>query len=423
MLNYQVGPALAMFGAGVSGYVAKSVYTYHYPVNEVFEAVPYVGTCVPVGTAVALTVSLGPPTETKLTIEPGYVVIEVGETVEFAARIDYSDGSHNYLTYGSTWVNGHKFTGTSPGTYPVSATWSSGYNTVSGAAIVVVVRPGGKDDLAAGMASDPTAGPGGGGMHSLDPNALDDFPGFSSLPPRDGGVAFGPMDGGAPSDLGELARNRDSQRSGRDDQLRDRQQAAGDARDQAWDRIRDRDTDDWSRQGAGAAAALGQSRQQGRAAIDADRDARSDQQARDDRFVDRMTDLSKPVPRPQPAGTPQSGPAPGDSGGLTSVTVSQRSITISLWDHGTVDGDEVSLIINGAAVIPQLVLKGPSEAFRYDVTLPSQTNRIEVKALNTGTVGPNTATISTSHVVQGKGQQVYSINQGESASYGITVSF
>lgn len=58
-------------------------------------------------------------------------------------------------------------------------------------------------------------------------------------------------------------------------------------------------------------------------------------------------------------------------------------------DHGTVDGDLVSVSINDVVVHPRIFLEGEFQGFYLD--LVKGFNKIEVKALNQGSVGPNTA--------------------------------
>lgn len=58
-------------------------------------------------------------------------------------------------------------------------------------------------------------------------------------------------------------------------------------------------------------------------------------------------------------------------------------------DHGTVDGDLVSVTINDIVVHPRIFLQGEFQGFYLD--LVKGFNKIEVKALNQGSVGPNTA--------------------------------
>jgi len=120
----QAAATAAVTGAGLLGVkITGFKSSYYVAQGAVITQYPYVGDCVDPGTLVAIEVSDGAPQMQELIVEPAEVQIEIGETVEFSARMNYSDGSHNYLTYGSTWTPGpdHKFTGERGGTYTVIA--------------------------------------------------------------------------------------------------------------------------------------------------------------------------------------------------------------------------------------------------------------------------------------------------------------
>lgn len=148
----------------------------------------------------------------------------------------------------------------------------------------------------------------------------------------------------------------------------------------------------------------------------------------------------QPPPQPQPpeylsattfavtttvaatAATPTSMPPSGTgTGGLSDVTVNSQTITISVWDHGTVDNDIVNIMLNGA-VIPGgagvVLAKSPKV---FTLALNPGKNVIAIYAVNEGKVPPNTASIRISHVTSGKAEQTYSINQQTSAQCSATV--
>jgi len=275
------------------------------------------------------------------------------------------------------------------------------------------------DDLAAQMMNDPTRSGTPGDLSQNSP----DVDGFSPLPVRpDQQRPITDDDNWAGIDLDQQALAQNSARRSRDDNLN----SAADQRDrdkwQAWDKSAAADKDDRKHQDAMAQQALAGSRQQAQAANDATQKAWDQQLQQQDAHQKRMEALEKAAAaRAQPAAPKGAGKS--GSGGLSDVTVSQNNITIKIWDHGTVDGDIIILNINHVPVTDEVTLKGPGSPFIYNASLPQQTNRIEIHAVNTGSVGPNTASVSTSHVTQGKANQEYSINQEENASYGITVSF
>lgn len=66
-----------------------------------------------------------------------------------------------------------------------------------------------------------------------------------------------------------------------------------------------------------------------------------------------------------------------------------KFVNFTYRDHGTVDGDLVSVSINGTVIHPRIFLEGEFQGFYLD--LVKGFNKIEVKALNQGSVGANTA--------------------------------
>jgi len=76
------------------------------------------------------------------------------------------------------------------------------------------------------------------------------------------------------------------------------------------------------------------------------------------------------------------------------VNLSKRTVTLKLWDHGTIDGDIVSVYINGKLVVDEITLDGPSAAFTKSVTLDfNGYNYILLYAHNEGSISPNTASL------------------------------
>jgi len=77
------------------------------------------------------------------------------------------------------------------------------------------------------------------------------------------------------------------------------------------------------------------------------------------------------------------------------LEIDSRNVTISLWDHGLVDGDIVSIYVNGKLTAEEVTLEGPSDKYVFDTTLEyNGYNYILMFAHNTGAVYPNTAAIS-----------------------------
>ena len=108
-------------------------------------------------------------------------------------------------------------------------------------------------------------------------------------------------------------------------------------------------------------------------------------------------------------------------GGLSDVIVDSRDITITVFDHGRIDGDQIDLIINGDYVLENFVLDGPP-GFPVDIRLRSGRNSIVVHADNEGIFAPNTATIIVSNVIAGEPEQIWKLGLGEDATFGISVA-
>ncbi|OQX17816.1 MAG: hypothetical protein BWK76_09430 [Desulfobulbaceae bacterium A2] len=107
------------------------------------------------------------------------------------------------------------------------------------------------------------------------------------------------------------------------------------------------------------------------------------------------------------------------TGGLSDVVVSSQTITVSVWDHGTVDGDIVNITLNGATAAGGVTLAAGPKTFTLNLN-PGR-NTISIYAVNEGSVPPNTASIKISHVTSGQAEQTYSINQKTSANFAATV--
>jgi hypothetical protein len=112
-------------------------------------------------------------------------------------------------------------------------------------------------------------------------------------------------------------------------------------------------------------------------------------------------------------------PAPSTSSGLSDVVVSQTNITITVWDDGLVDGDQVDLTVNGISVFNNYVLSGPPGTTR-NVLLNSGNNILLVQADNEGGTPPNTAAITISNVISGNPDQSWSLISGQTTTMTIS---
>jgi len=164
-------------GAGLAVGSVTTAASSHVPAGSVIDQSPVGGTRVAPGAAIALVVSRGPSQPGQLIVEPASVALEIGETVEFAAKAVYDDGSVQYFTYGSTWTPGpdHKFTATRQGTYTITATFQG----LTGQA---VVRVGGRDY------TPPVLPPDDIDLPEAPPQ---EYTWYALCRPSDGGVSYG----------------------------------------------------------------------------------------------------------------------------------------------------------------------------------------------------------------------------------------
>ncbi|TFG63883.1 MAG: hypothetical protein E4H36_04455 [Spirochaetales bacterium] len=106
--------------------------------------------------------------------------------------------------------------------------------------------------------------------------------------------------------------------------------------------------------------------------------------------------------------------------GLSDVIVSRTDITLTLTDNGSlVDGDRVTVKLNGAVIADNHVLAAPPGT-EIAVSLSSGANSLEIYAVNEGEVSPNTALLAISHVTAGEANQQWRLYAGETGS--LTIS-
>ena len=94
----------------------------------------------------------------------------------------------------------------------------------------------------------------------------------------------------------------------------------------------------------------------------------------------------------------------GGSETLTDVVVDSRNIAITLYDHGRIDRDTISLWINDVPILIGFVLPAPPGA-TYNVVLNKGENTLKLRPVNLGAGPPNTTTLIISNVTQGKAEQ------------------
>ena len=88
--------------------------------------------------------------------------------------------------------------------------------------------------------------------------------------------------------------------------------------------------------------------------------------------------------------------------GICRVPVGTK-VTLTMWDHGQVDGDRVALKWNGNALDGNLRLPGPPGVNR-SVMVDDVDNFLDITAINEGSISPNTDMIRVSPCRDGKAQ-------------------
>ena len=111
---------------------------------------------------------------------------------------------------------------------------------------------------------------------------------------------------------------------------------------------------------------------------------------------------------------PGGGSQKASKGNLQNVSVSQRNVTLTFWDHGKEDGDIITIYLNGNILRENLKLTNKKQSF--PVILNPGSNLFEVEAKNEGSIPPNTASVRISHVTKGRGTQIYERKSGQKAS-------
>jgi hypothetical protein len=102
-----------------------------------------------------------------------------------------------------------------------------------------------------------------------------------------------------------------------------------------------------------------------------------------------MVQTPKPAPAP-PKETPRQ-VAGRDLQVTHYVTVTKKKVIVKVWDHQTVDGDRISLNLNGKWVLENYTLE--KKAYVMEIELNPGKNIFVLHALNLGKIHPNTAAI------------------------------
>ncbi|HEU0299711.1 MAG TPA: hypothetical protein VFR37_09660 [Longimicrobium sp.] len=103
---------------------------------------------------------------------------------------------------------------------------------------------------------------------------------------------------------------------------------------------------------------------------------------------------------------------------LSDLVVNRQQSTLRLWDHGQQDGDLVTVTLNGTPIASSFSLTNAGTTF--PVTYRQGRNVLVVRALNEGSISPNTAALGFANVVRGTATQTYGLSTGGTVQLTIT---
>jgi hypothetical protein len=104
--------------------------------------------------------------------------------------------------------------------------------------------------------------------------------------------------------------------------------------------------------------------------------------------------------------------------GMDDITVNEKTVTVTFWDHGVEDGDMIDILINGKAEFPGITLKNAHQS--RTITLKADIIVVGFRALNVGSISPNTATVTFTSVTSGKPSQTYELQKDQEANMNVT---
>ncbi|HYG77142.1 MAG TPA: hypothetical protein VEK08_19215 [Planctomycetota bacterium] len=100
---------------------------------------------------------------------------------------------------------------------------------------------------------------------------------------------------------------------------------------------------------------------------------------------------------------------------LQDILVDSDTVTLNIFDHGTEDGDIVTLTVNGKVVFNELSLLNVGTEKK--LKLSPGVNTFVLTAINEGSLVPNTGTVLISNVIAGSSFQQYDLSTGQSGSF------
>ncbi|MEM6379919.1 MAG: hypothetical protein AAF705_17105 [Bacteroidota bacterium] len=101
------------------------------------------------------------------------------------------------------------------------------------------------------------------------------------------------------------------------------------------------------------------------------------------------------------------------------MTVATTKVKLYVWDHGSMDNDTVSVIVNGKTVLKRYCLTRKPKVITVKLK-PGTNNRVELFAHNLGSIPPNTASIRVDDGIRSQVLELKS-NLRKSGSFNIRV--
>ena len=102
------------------------------------------------------------------------------------------------------------------------------------------------------------------------------------------------------------------------------------------------------------------------------------------------------------------------------INVSSKEVTFKTWDSGQIDGDIITLVVDGKVILSNYSLLGTKKSIA--VTLDNLGyNYVMLYAHNEGSISPNTAALSVTDKAGNEKELVLSANLSTNAAYNIVV--
>ncbi len=103
------------------------------------------------------------------------------------------------------------------------------------------------------------------------------------------------------------------------------------------------------------------------------------------------------------------------------INVTSKAVTFEVWDSQTVDGDIVTLIVNGRVILSEYSLEADKTSISVNLDNKGY-NYIMLYAHNEGSISPNTAALSVTDSSGNTQNLTLSANLSSNSAYNIVVN-